>query len=148
MDSQTLPTQDVTAALPGPVTWVSFLHPHSLCSPHSVDFVMVLAGMLRMSPDAMNALLSRLSTASLSISVSDQPGLGHLVGQSQEWGLAFPASPTSICEIGMAGGPGRAPQVSAPAGSGAGPGYVQAVAESPYLSGLSVWLQKSESWDI
>lgn len=50
--------------------------------------------------------LSQPSTASLSISVSDQPGLGHLVGQSQEWGLVFPASPTSICEIGMAGGPG------------------------------------------
>lgn len=70
---------------------------------------------------------------------SDQPGLGHLVGQSQEWGLAFPASPTSICEIGMAGGQGFGATGQRSGRDGQEPGHVQA--ESPYLSGLSVWLK-------
>lgn len=59
--------------------------------------------MLRMSPDAMNALFKPTIDSIIEHLRKYLPGLGPSVGQSQERGLMFLASLASACEVRLAG---------------------------------------------
>lgn len=69
----------------------------------SVDFVKWSSqGMLRMSPDAMNALFKPTIDSIIEHLRKYQPGLGHSVRQNRERGRAFPASPAGACGVRLA----------------------------------------------